>query len=827
MQLPDLISLVRLWALLILVAGQSVLCGQADPIARKNLTIVRTDAAIKIDGDLSDPAWGASNIASGFIQNKPNPGQPATETSEVYILYDDVAIYIGAMLYDAEPDKVLRELTQRDGDGNFDWFYVLFDTYSDGQNAFAFSVTASGVQGDFRYIASGIDTKWDAVWSSAVEVVENGWVVEMKIPFSMLRFPDAKEQNWRINFGRSIMKNGEEVYWNHIRPDLEGEVIQSGELHGLNNIKRSVRFMLTPYLISYLDEYHDPSTNTPAKWGSSINGGLDLKLGLNEAFTLDAILIPDFGQVQADDLVLNLSPFEIRFDENRQFFTEGIELFDKAGLFYSRRIGSTPFYFHDVGRELQPGERIIDNPAQSPLINAMKVTGRTRGGTGLGFFNAIEGKTRATILKEDGTERTVVTNPLTNYNLFVVDQNLPNSSFVTFTNTNVMRSGAAYDANVTSVNFNLRNPSQTYAVGGSTVYNLKNSPEAYTGGHAYRFNFSKIAGAFTYNAIYNVESLDYDINDLGFNNSPNRRHLSLRTNYRWFEPFGPFQNATVSMWTFYLRMHEPNVYSEHGTLVENWFTLRNQVSFGWFSYFEFIKSHDYFEPRTPDFSLYFLEPRNLNIGGFLNSDPRKAFRYGGRASYRKYYTPGRDRYEGSFFITYQANDRLTTSWNSNTYSGNRDIGFVARHEQDVILGVRDQNIVENSLNLKYAFNNKIATNMRLRHYWTKVAYEDFGALGTDGNLGETSYPGFNGDGGSKHDFTVDFFNIDLRLIWRYAPGSDIILVWKQSISNIDQRAIGSYFNNLGNLGTFPQSNNISLRINYFLDYATVVKQIKS
>ena len=250
-----------------------------------------------------------------------------------------------------------------------------------------FCCHTAGVQIDIKYSNDGESSSWNAVWESATSIDEKGWVVEMKIPYSALRFPEVDKQLWGINFGREIRRKRERQWWNFIDPTVDGFLTQAGRLTGIENIKPPVRLFFFPYASSYVE------SNTASEGGEaySFNAGMDLKYGLNDAFTLDMTLIPDFGQARFDNQVLNLSAFEVQFNENRQFFTEGLELFTKADLFYSRRVGGTPFNFFRVEDQLSATEEIRDNPAQSQLINATKISGRNKKGLGIGFFNAIEG----------------------------------------------------------------------------------------------------------------------------------------------------------------------------------------------------------------------------------------------------------------------------------------------------------------------------------------------------------------------------------------------------------------------------------------------------
>ena len=255
---------------------------------------------------------------------------------------------------------------------------------------------------------------------------------------------------------------------------------------GLEGIQPPLRLALMPYISSYLDRI--PRGNDKPVWNRSLNGGLDIKYGLNEAFTLDMTLIPDFGQVVFDQQVLNLSPFEVQFNENRQFFTEGTELFNKSGLFYSRRIGvQAP---DEVSAYYLTDEEYISSPLQpSQLLNASKLSGRLKNGLGIGVFNSITSEQMGTATNLiTGGQRDVIVSPLSNYNVLVVDQNLKNNSSITFTNTNVWRNGEVYDANVSGINYNLNTKNNTYFLRGNGALSSLLKKEDPTLGYSYNIN---------------------------------------------------------------------------------------------------------------------------------------------------------------------------------------------------------------------------------------------------------------------------------------------------------------------------------------------------
>ena len=221
----------------------------------KTHNAVRVETPPKIDGVLDEDVWINAPIATSFYQIEPQPGNASSQKTEVKVLYDNTAIYIGAMLYDSSPDSILKELGDRDvGENNADLFGVFFDTYNDDLNCFAFVISASGVQTDLKFFPGGEDVAWDAVWKSEVKITDKGWVVELKIPYSAIRFPENEEQTWGVNYIRIIRRNREKTAWNNIDPAVEGFVNQFGKLTGIKNIEAPVRLSFTPY-VSYTSEH--------------------------------------------------------------------------------------------------------------------------------------------------------------------------------------------------------------------------------------------------------------------------------------------------------------------------------------------------------------------------------------------------------------------------------------------------------------------------------------------------------------------------------------------------------------------------------------------
>ena len=303
----------------------------------KILNIERTTIAPKIDGVLNDEAWKTAKIASDFISFQPEIGLKASKNvrTEVKMTFDDQAIYISAYLHD-DPSKIMKQQTNRDDFGQSDFFLVVINPNNDSQNDTTFFVFASGQQADAIVNPTiGEDFGWNAVWKSAVKMQKDGWSVEMKIPYRALRFPEQETPTWGIQFHREFRRDRSRYTWNPINPTQGNVGLYHGELIGLDNIKPPVRLNLYPFTTGIATSF-DGESQTDLKFG------LDLKYGITDNITLDATLIPDFSQVGFDNLELNLGPFEQTFREQRQFFTEGVDLFSKGGLFFSRRIGNAP-----------------------------------------------------------------------------------------------------------------------------------------------------------------------------------------------------------------------------------------------------------------------------------------------------------------------------------------------------------------------------------------------------------------------------------------------------------------------------------------------------
>ncbi len=790
---------------------------------KRSTTAFRTQETMEIDGLLQEPAWQLATSVVEFTELMPNPGKIADNQARVRVLYDDTGIYFSAELDESHMEGLGNELFQRDDlndNRKIDWFAVVIDPYLGGINGYAFVVSASGVQTDLKFISDDDDTSWDAVWDSDIRINEHGWTCEIKIPYSALRFPEKDVQKWGINFGRKSYQRQDESWWNPVSPEIDGLIPQVGILEGLSNIKPPLRLALTPYFALYAEKVHDPKQSSPKTgWTNSYNGGMDVKYGISEAYTLDMTLIPDFGQVQSDNQVLNLSPFEVQFDENRQFFTEGTELFNKANVFYSRRIGGTPYYFDHVFQQIGPDEFVEDINGESRLINATKISGRSAGGTGLGFFNAVSPRDHATIRNHvTGESHQVVSQPWTNYNMVVVDQSLKNNSYITLINTNVTREGIAHDANVTGLEFDLRDKENKYGIGGGGAVSHKNNFIENNNGFRYNLYVARHSGNFNWDVGYSVESDTYDPNDLGFIYNNNESSLEMSAEYRQFKPFGPFLDAGAGFNARRSALYKypgapenqvrQNLYTDGGFEICVYAKFKNFMNLNAWMYTQPVASYDYFEPRVP--GRFFIYPAFNNVGINFNSDARKRWILSLHSRFNKFHEKDKYRFVANGSLSYRINNHFTAYYELEKQFYTLDRGYVNEIGSDIVFGARDYRDVTQNFDLRYSFNPKTTLSFRLRHNWTRVHYTHFYTLESDGDITPRDYQ-------EDEDLNFNAWTIDTAFRWRFAPGSDIFVVWKNSIFGLDQNSQISFSENLDTLFDHPQTNSFSVKAIYYLD----------
>jgi len=552
-----------------------------------------TAGAPRLDGRLNDALWALAQPITEFTQREPHDGQPATERTEVRIAYDDEAVYVAARMFDAEPARVAAQLSRRDNIVQSDAFEVDFDSYHDHQTSFQFWTNPLGVKADAvgtTDIGQG-DDAWDPVWEVATTRDSLGWTAEMRIPLSQLRFTDAREQVWGVTLWRYIHRKGETSMWAYASQTDAGYASNFGHLFGLENLPQPRRVELLPY-VAGVEERVDPgAAGNPFNDGSREVGrvGLDLQYGLTSDLTLSATVNPDFGQVEADPAVVNLTAYETSLSERRPFFVEG------AGIFRARSPGgirvSGPQYLYSrrIGREPQGSAEyrgegsFTDQPTSTTILGATKLSGRTAGGWSVGMLDAVTAREYATVADSLGVRYRDQVEPLTNYAVVRAKRDFRGGAStlgVTATAVNRRIDDSRLDSLRTAAytggfDFGHRLSHNRYSffaalgfsyIQGDTlaIQAAQRSSARYfqrpDAGHteydptrtslagAYAaLGFSRDQGSVVWSFSANASTPGFEINDLGYQTRSDRITLYGQVSRRWTRPGRVFRSAQVGV----------------------------------------------------------------------------------------------------------------------------------------------------------------------------------------------------------------------------------------------------------------------------------------
>ncbi len=542
-----------------------------------------------IDGKYDDAAWDAVEWSGDFIQRDPNDGAAPSQNTEFKILYDDNNLYVVIHALDSFPDEIVRRLSRRDQDDG-DYLAISIDSYNDKQTAFSFGVTSAGVQFDFMFVNdNSTDPNWEAVYYTATSIDASGWTAEMRIPLSQLRFAKMDKHNWGINIFRYIYRKQELSLWQPIPRTAPGMVSLLGELKGLDGIRPRRDIELLPY--TYVKATYDQKEEgNPFKTGHNYSGavGLDGKIAVTNDFTLNFTINPDFGQVEADPAVVNLTAFETFFPEKRPFFVEGknIFLFKLTGadsennmnmLFYSRRIGRAPHL------SLYPDSGIyVKAPEQTTILGSFKLSGKTKKGFSLGIVESVTQNEFATV-DTSGARHKVAVEPLTNYLIARASQDFNKGTtsiggIFTATNRFIKESqleflpDASYTGGLNAIHF-WKN--KTYYLSGRAVFssvfgsqqainNLQTSAVRYyqrpdnkyvtydptrtnLNGYGGTIETGKTGtGNWQYMSYLTFRSPGLDFNDVGYLKQADEIQQLFWLGYRKFKPFGVFRWASAN-----------------------------------------------------------------------------------------------------------------------------------------------------------------------------------------------------------------------------------------------------------------------------------------
>ncbi len=637
--------------LLILTFISSKTFTQKLPLSNQ-VTAYKTSEAIILDGKLNENIW-KQNPTTYFVQKEPNEGKPATQNSEIRVAFDNENLYVGGMFYDTHPDSIDNNLMRRDNLVPSDWFFLYLDPYNDDRTGYYFAVNAGGSISDgILFNDSWDDNTWDGVWESKTKITKDGWVLEMKIPFSQLRFNQTENMIWGINFNRDIKRNGENSFYVMVPKNESGFVSKFADLVGLDGIKLKQRFEVLPYFVQkaqYLKHENGDPFYKENQYKSAI--GADFKVGIGSSFNLDATINPDFGQVEVDPAVVNLSAFETYFQEKRPFFIEGQELFyfgiggannnwgfnfGNPELFYTRRIGRSP-------QGNLPDYDYVNYPNETRILGAAKLTGKIDETWSVGALNAATERTYATI-SVSNKKLEIEVEPFTNYGVFRTQKQF---------NDNRQSIGAMFtsvnrDLNTFDLKSSLSNEAYTFGLDGWTfldsakqyvltsflvgsytsgskdymvklqeqpyryfqrpdaTYNKLDSNKTSIGGYYSRVMLNKQEGNFYINSAFGVVSPGFENSDLGFQWMADKINGHLVLGYRWFEPDNIFRRK----WLYLAHFRD---YDFEGNILNNGLMLYTSFQF-----------NNYYNLALQGFYNFEEFSRGLTRGGPLVKNPSQS-----------------------------------------------------------------------------------------------------------------------------------------------------------------------------------------------------------
>ncbi len=691
----------------------------------------RATGAINIDGKLNEPSWAAAVPSGDFTQSYPKVGAKPTDPTEVRVLYDDDALYVGVRMFDARPDSIAAQLARRDVTGIYsDWLHLMVDSYRDRRTSFRFSVNPRGVQKDVLEFDDnkGEDLNWDAVWEVATSIDSAGWTAEYRIPFSQLRFgnvPSGVERIWGFQVMRDIARRNERDSWSPWKQTDPGFVSFEGDLGGIVDIPTPRRLELMPYVSGKLTRAPgDPANPFYRSNDTKPSAGADLKYGLPRGLTLTATVNPDFGQVEVDPAVVNLSAYETFFPEKRPFFVEGANIFNigvisggpsygSQQIFYSRRIGRPPQRFVDG--------RFVDAPDATTIIGAGKLSGKVGAWT-VGLLNALTAEEKARVIDASNVETTTPVEPLTNYFVGRIRRDFrEGNTILGFGGTavnrdlgdtvfkNLLRSSA----DVGSFDFEHRWANRQWTLTGAlsssridgsqaVIRNAQQSSARYyqrpdadylsvdtaansLTGYSAKLGLNK-AGDWSFAATAKSISPGFDVNDLGFMGRVDYRNLGAGGSYNNFKP-----GKLLRSYSLYAGTN--HAWNYGGDKI--WTSFFNQVSLNFTNLWSLYGGGEY-DPSAVDDRLTRGGPcgrQPTQWGGWseIDSDQRSVLSY-------------------SFFGNYYADQK-------HGYSKHLSVGLTIRPTSSVHVTVSpDVSLYHNTIQFVRGATDPLATSTYGRRY---------------------------------------------------------------------------------------------------------------
>jgi hypothetical protein len=857
---------------------------RAERPLRPTLRALRVSAPPVLDGRLDDAAWQSAPVATDFVQRSPDPGQPSVQRTEARVTYDNDAIYVAIRAFDTAPDSIASQLARRDAASIFsDWVDVIIDSFLDRRSAYRFSVNPHGVKRDSYYFNDGQeDLGWDAVWEVATRIDEHGWTAEFRIPLSQLRFATASdEQTWGLQFGRTIARLEERSYWSPFLPEVSGFISIAGSLTGLQGLDSPKRLEVLPYALSRVTRAPAPKAAVPSPFWQATDPagsfGADVKYGLSSNLTLTGTVNPDFGQVEADPAVVNLSAFETFFPERRPFFLEGADLFNfiigdshtGEGLFYSRRIGRAP------QRSQIAGADHTAMPESARILGAAKLTGRV-GDWSVGVFNALTQAEHARF-SADGIMDSAPVEPFTSYSVGRLNRNFRGGSstlgaMATATNRRIddealafLRT-AAYSAGISGQHrfgpanrFSISMSLAASAIYGDTlaIQRAQVAPQRYyqrpDATHVeydpHRTSLSGMSGTLdlssTGGARWNAglgarfRTPGFDVNDAGFQQSADMKLFYGWFNYNGYQPGRVLRNWNVGF--------NPSTGVNFGgtrlwTQVNAWGNL-NFVNF-----WSLNVSLNHRLAATTTTALRggpaLHQPGSDNISVGLGSDRRRPVRVNVHGSTFREHDTGVWRSSIGGALSMRPSPRLdmalqpAVNWVEHAWqyvgaprtqqAGTREYLFAGLHQTTVSLTTR----------LSYTFTPELSLQLYAQPFFGSGSYREFRRvvnprstrfherfhtfaseeLQRDADTGMyTARIGHDAVSFRDPDFMQTSLRSNAVLRWEYRPGSTVFVVWSHGRSDRLDDGRFDFRRSVDDLLQLQGTNVLLVKVNYWLN----------
>ena len=830
--------------------------------APQQVRAVRLAQPLTIDGFLLEPMWRSAERVTGFLQRDPKEGEAATESTVVYIAYDDAALYIAARLYDSHPDSIVARLARRDQGTSSDRFTVYIDPYHDKRSGFYFGITAAGTLHDGTlFNDEWDDDSWDGVWEGKVSRDSLGWTAEVRIPYSQLRFVKQTQYVWGINFRRDIARRNEFDFIVYTPKNGSGFVSRFPDLVGIERIAPPRRLEVMPYATTRAaftphaagDPFNDGSQLTPGM-------GVDARIGLGSNLTLNATVNPDFGQVEVDPAVVNLSDVETFFSEKRPFFVDGSSVFDFGvggarnswgfnwpgpSFFYSRRIGRS------LGVGAPPPGGYADGPDGAHILGALKLTGKVAGSWNVGGLTAVTARERATFVDSLSNRWTREIEPLAGYGVYRAQKEFHKGrQGLGFLSTVAVRAfddaGLRDVRNASSLLFGadgwtFLDSSKTWVttgwVGASRIAGTRarmtavqqssahyfQQPDAGSiavdtaatslDGMAARVTLAKQRGNTFVNSAFGFISPGFDLNDLGFLSRTGIVNMHVGGGRTWTKPGKVFR------------------YAEAGGAVFRNYDWDGNINWSGVFHFGYVQFHNYYwvnwntaynpwtvnNRRTRGGPLT-LTPPGYQFGMDAGTDSRKTFTVGAGAG--TYYRSSRDvewwsyanvQYRPAANVSITVGPNFSKSRNPLQYvDAMPDTGAAATYGTQYVFARLRQTELSAGIRLNWTYSPTLSLQLYAQPLISAGKYDDFKQL---------ARPRSNDYTAAAAPYNPDFNFKSLRgnavLRWEYLPGSTLFFVWTQSRSDFEDVGDFQFGQSMSRMLRAPAENIFMVKATYW------------